>query len=232
MTAVPDVPAPLRRFAALGDLHAEDERLALVLAWLSDQSVDAALAVGDLADGHGDLDRTCALLRRHRVVAVRGNHDRWLLADELRDLRLAHRRDDLTPPALAFLAGLPPTRRLATCRGDLLLCHGVGDDDMVRLRPRTDGYALAVMDPLHRLLADPALRLLVAGHTHERMVRSFARPAGPPLVVVNPGTLHRDYVPGLAIVDLERATVEFHDIVEAPSGRLDILAAEVAPLPA
>lgn len=221
----------LRRFAALGDIHAEDERLALVLTWLSGQAVDAVLAVGDLADGHGDLDRTCALLRRHAVVAVRGNHDRWLLADELRDLRLAHRRDDLTPPSLALLAGLTPTRRLATLRGDLLLCHGVDDDDMVRLRPHTDGYAITAMDALQRLLADASLRLVLAGHTHQRMVRAFQRPARPPLVVVNPGTLHRDYVPGFAVVDLERARVEFHDLNEGPDGRPRIVAAETLPLP-
>ncbi len=223
----------LRRFALLGDLHAEDQRLELALTWLGRQALDATLAVGDIADGHGDLDRTCLLLRRHRVVGVRGNHDRWLLDGELRDLRLAHLADELTPPALAYLADLPATRRLPTLRGDLLLCHGVGDDDMVRLRPETSGYALTANLALGALLADPTLRLVVGGHTHLRMVRAFPRGSGPPLVFINPGTLHRDFDdPGFALVDLEAGVVRFHDILEGPTGQLELLATEEFALPA
>jgi len=223
---------PLRRFALLGDIHAEDQRLELALAWIGRQGLDTTLAVGDIADGHGDLDRTCLLLRRHRVVGVRGNHDRWLLGGELREVRLAHLADELTPPALAYLADLPATRRIATIRGDLLLCHGVGDDDMVRLRPDTTGYALAANHALEVLLADPTLRLVVGGHTHQRMARAFPRRAGPPLVFINPGTLHRDFDdPGFALVDLEAGVVRFHDILEGPSGQLELLATEELALP-
>lgn len=223
------MPAP-RRIALLGDLHAEDERLALALTWLKGQLVDVIVSVGDIADGHGDLDRTCTMLRDHGVLAVRGNHDRWLLADEVRGISRAHRRADLTAPSLAFLSELPPTRRLATVRGDLLLCHGVGDDDMIRLRPDDDGYALASNFALTALLADRALRLVVGGHTHRRMVRSFARPGAPPLVFVNPGTLHRDYESGFAVIDLGRAAVEFIDMIEGPGGEITPLPAETLPL--
>lgn len=221
---------PLRRFAVLGDLHAEDERLALALTWLESQAVDAILSVGDLADGDGDLDRCCLLLQAGGVLGVRGNHDRWLLTDELRDLAHAQRGVHLAPPSLAFIAALPPTRRLATARGDLLLCHGVGDDDMIRLRPNHQGYAIASNLALAALLADPSLRLAVGGHTHQRMVRSFARPAGPPLVFINPGTLHRDDDSGLAVVDLERGAVDFFDMVEESGGALRLRAAETLPL--
>jgi predicted phosphodiesterase len=222
---VPD----LRRIALLGDLHAEDERLALALTWLKGQAIGAIVSVGDLADGHGDLDRCCDMLQGHGVLAVRGNHDRWLLADELRTLSRAHRRPDLRAPTLAFLSALPPTRRLATVRGDLLVCHGVGDDDMIRLRPDDDGYALDSNFALTALLADRSLRLVVGGHTHRRMVRRFTRPGGPPLVFVNPGTLHRDYESGFAVLDLDRAAVEFIDMVEGP-GTITPLPAETLPL--
>ncbi|HEY0139056.1 MAG TPA: metallophosphoesterase [Nannocystis sp.] len=66
-------PDRLRRFAALGDLHAEDERLAHVLTWLKGQQVEALLSVGDIVDGAGDLDRCCALLAAHAAIVVRGN---------------------------------------------------------------------------------------------------------------------------------------------------------------
>lgn len=219
-----------RRIALLGDLHAEDERLARALTYLEGQVIDAVISVGDIADGHGDLDRTCTLLRAHGVLAVRGNHDRWLVADELRTLARAHRRTDLAATSLAFLSALPPTRRLATSRGDLLVCHGVGDDDMVRLRPDDDGYALAANFALTALLADRSLRLVVGGHTHRRMVRSFARPGGPPLVFVNPGTFHRDYESGFALLDLEREAVDFIDMVEGPDRSITPIPAETLPL--
>lgn len=221
-----------RRIALLGDIHAEDRRLDLALTWLKGQAVDAVLAVGDFADGHGDLDRCCALLEAHRVQAVCGNHDRWLLADELRSLRCAHQAVDLAPATLAWLGALPPTRRIHTAAGDLLLCHGVGPDDMVRLRPDTSGYDLDENFALADLLADPSLPLAVGGHTHQRMVRAFPRRAGPPLVFINPGTLHRDYDSGFAVVDLERRQVAYFDLVEEAGERLAVRPAEVAPLPA
>jgi predicted phosphodiesterase len=221
----------LRRFALLGDIHAEDRRLALALTWLKGHPVDAVLAVGDLADGSGDLDRCCSLLAAHRVLGVCGNHDRWLLADELRDLRHAHQAVDLAPATLAYLTALPTTRRLATVRGDLLLGHGVGADDMVRLRPHHTGYDLEANFALAGLLADPSLRLAAGGHTHQRMVRAFARPAGPPLVFINPGTLHPDHDSGFAVVDLERGQVAYFDLVDQPDESLAVRPAEVAPLP-
>lgn len=214
----------IRRFAAIGDIHAEDCRLDLVLTWLKGQAVDAILSVGDLADGGGDLDRCCQLLLAHGVLGVRGNHDRWFVQDPFR-----HCEVGLT--ALTHLAGLPPTRRLATLRGDLLLCHGVGDNDMVRLRPYHDErHARLAENALAVLLSDSTLSLAVGGHTHQRMVRSFTRQGGPPLVFINPGTLHRDDPAGFAVVDLERGVAHFHDLVEGPDGAFAVGPAETLSL--
>lgn len=174
-------PAPLRRFAAIGDLHGEDLRLEFVLTWLSGQGIDAVLAVGDLVDGAGSLDRCCALLTAHAALVVRGNHDRWLLEEPF-----AHQPGFLARDTLRFLRALPVTRRLPTLRGDLLLCHGVGDNDMVRLHPQAHETSPAATHALDLLLADAALRLVVGGHTHRRMVRSFARPDGPPAGLPQP----------------------------------------------
>lgn len=218
-------PARLHRFAALGDLHAEDARLAHVLTWLSGQHVDASLSVGDIVDGAGDLDRCCALLIAHAAVVVRGNHERWLLEDPF-----ACQPGFIAPDSLAFLSALPVTRRLSTLRGDLMLCHGVGANDGVRLHPQHQETSKAAIDALEPLLADPSLRLVVAGHTHRRMVRSFARPTGPPLLLINPGTLHRGFPASLAIVDLERDQVEFHEVLGS-GDNIVIDPAEVVALP-
>ncbi|MBA3547183.1 MAG: metallophosphoesterase family protein [Nannocystis sp.] len=219
------LPAPLRRFAAIGDLHGEDARLEFVLAWLSGQGIDALLSVGDLVDGAGNLDRCCALLTAHDALVVRGNHDRWLLEDPF-----AHQPGFLTRDTLLFLRALPVTRRLPTLRGDLMLCHGVGDNDMVRLHPQDQETSRAATHALDVLLADPDLRLVVGGHTHRRMVRSFARPDGPPLLFINPGTLHRGYPASFAVVDLERGQVEFHEVLGEPGTAVVLEPAEVVAL--
>jgi len=130
------------KLGLVGDIHAEDERLAAALAIFRRERVDHVLFVGDVVDGAGDVDRCCALLAASNAIGVRGNHDRWILEDRMRSLPNAHHKDDLAPPSLALLSGLPATRDIPTPRGLLLLCHGVGDDDMQRLRPDDDGYAL------------------------------------------------------------------------------------------
>lgn len=186
----------LRRFGVLGDIHAEDEHLAAALAHLRTLEHDAILSVGDIADGRGDLDRTVELLREHNVIAVRGNHDRWLNSGSVRGLPNAHHRTDLEKRNADWLALLPPTWTAETPLGTMLLCHAVGDDDMIRLLPDDDASALAANDPLQKVLAS-GVELMVCGHTHKPMVRTLFG-----LVVINAGTLHHAFNPSFMYVDL------------------------------
>jgi hypothetical protein len=64
------------------------------------------------------------------------------------------------------------------------------------------------------------------------MVRSFARPDGPPLLFINPGTLHRGYPASFAVVDLERGQVEFHEVLGEPGTAVVLQPAELIALPA
>lgn len=197
----------LRRIGALGDVHCEDQHLAAALDHLRGLGVEAVLCVGDVVDGRGDVNRTCALLQRGGVRCVAGNHERWLLADEMRSLADVTPRESLEPEHLAWLRTLPPTLRLPTVAGSLLLCHGVADDDMAVLRADTGGYALQELGALRDLMVDPTVDFMLGGHTHERMVRRFQG-----LTVINPGTLHRDDEPGFAVVDFEAMEVRFFDV--------------------
>ncbi len=74
----------ISRVGAIGDIHEEDDALERVLQFLEPMQLDAILAVGDIVDGPGDGARCCDLLQARGVQAVRGNHDRWFLKDELR----------------------------------------------------------------------------------------------------------------------------------------------------
>src|SRR4051812_50064825 len=80
--------APLlqARVGAIGDVHAEDALLESALDTLAAAGASAILCVGDLADGAGSLARCVTLLRERNVAVVRGNHDRWLLGDVMRNL--------------------------------------------------------------------------------------------------------------------------------------------------
>jgi len=198
---------PLTRFGILGDVHCEDERLGVALAELRSRSVDAILAVGDIVDGYGDVERTIALLIEDGVVAVRGNHERWFVKSEMRNS--ADATTALSETAALWIEGLPATREIETVRGTLLLCHGVGDDDMMMLRPDARGYGLqTALDPIRER---DDLALVIGGHTHRRMVRSL--PTGP--TFINPGTLHRQWEAGFGLVDLDAGRVLFWDFVGA-----------------
>jgi predicted phosphodiesterase len=207
------------RVAAIGDIHTEDATLARVLAFLADQrpdsidaidavdSIDAIVAVGDIVDGPGDPDRCCELLIRHGVSCVRGNHDRWFREDRFHDLPDKTRRDQLSPRHRRFIDELPATRSFDTPGGKLLVCHGVGADDMNFLRPDDHGYALDSNVELQALIANGEYRYMLGGHTHRHMVRRFGE-----LVVINAGTLHRDFPQCVAVLDFGCDSFVFHDI--------------------
>ncbi len=196
----------LQRIGIIGDVHAEDELLRIALEFLATQNVDDILCVGDVVDGAGDENRCCELLRAFGVKTVRGNHDRWMFENTMRHLHDATKREDLTTENEAFLRGLSSTRSFPTVAGDLLLCHGLGENDMQRLTPDDEGYALECKDELQRLLRDGKYRIVVAGHTHHRMVRDFGS-----LIVINTGTLFRPHEPCFATVDFGERWVQFHD---------------------
>lgn len=213
---------PFRRLGLLGDVHAESEALRRASWWLRAMGCEALLCVGDVADGPGSLDETCRLLAGGGVLAVKGNHDRWLLEGTMRDLPGATPLSSVSEEARGFLAGLPATRHLETTQGSLLLCHGVGPDDMVKLRPDDEGYAIEANLALQALIRSGEHRLVVGGHTHRRMVRSFGS-----LTVVNAGALLTDHKgqAGFALLDLEAGEVRFLDLRDGdatPAGTWDL----------
>ena len=194
------------RLAVLGDIHAEHLRLEVALRFFANEGVDQILFVGDVVDGAGDPTACFAMLDDAKALGVLGNHERWIAAGTMRTLPGAHALGQLDARALGLMRALPKTRSFETPQGRLLLCHGVGEDDMQRLRPDDDDYALRCNDPLQALLREGAHAFMVGGHTHERMVRSFEE-----LVVINAGTLAREHPEaGVVIIDLGAGEATFH----------------------
>lgn len=202
-----DAPRSLSRIGLVGDVHAEDSALEAALSFLAGQGLDALLCVGDIVDGPGSVDRCCELLIAHGVTTVRGNRDRWFLAGQARHLRAATKTDGVTAGTLAFLKGLPVRCDFETPAGRLLLCHGLGDDDMARVTPDDYGYALEANLPLQALRQDGEYCFVANGHTHRRMIRRFDR-----LTLLNAGALTHDQAPCFATVDFEARRLNYYNI--------------------
>ena len=193
------------KIGLIGDVHQEDRYLGRTLRRLADLGVDDVLCTGDIVDGEGNADDSFRLLIDAGVFAVRGNHDRWFLMGAMRDLPGALPTGQIDIEHRKWLETLPRSLRLDTPIGSLLLCHGLGESDMATLMPDDEGYALDVNDQLHKLVHNPEIDIVVAGHTHRRMVRHFDG-----LLVINAGTLDRHHAPGFAMLDLDEKEVVFY----------------------
>lgn len=192
---------------AIGDIHAEDVFLDLALSFLSKQQPDLIVSVGDIVTGPGDVDRCCDLLQSYRVKTIAGNHDRWFLSGRMLDLPNFTDPTTVSSGTLAFLKALPQTYELASPRGSVLICHGLGSNDMTRLEPDDYGYAIDANLELQELIRSEQYRFVVNGHTHRRMVRHFGD-----LTVINVGTLQRYSGSGFALIDFRSNRVHFFDI--------------------
>lgn len=200
-------PSILHRVGVIGDVHCEDEKLRIALRHFASMRVDAVLAVGDIVDGQGDVNRACNLMADEGVLAVMGNHDRWFLDGRLRDLPGATPQADLNESARAWLQNLPKTRSFQTSGGSLLLCHGMAEDDMNRVYPDTEGYELESNLALSNILKAKEYRFVINGHTHEPMVRRIQR-----LVIINGGSLCGQERPVCSVVDFDENSVQFFEI--------------------
>ena len=204
----------LRRIGIIGDIHAEDRLLQTALEFLAMRDLDLIMAVGDIADGVGSVDRCYQLLHQYSVAAVTGNHERWFLSGQARDLPEATSADDVSSQARSFLSELPKTRDYETVAGRLLLCHGLGEYDMGGVWPADNGYALESNLALLRLVKENLYKFVVNGHTHQRMVRRFDQ-----LTIINAGTLLHGHQPCFLIADFERGFVQYYDL--KPRGQLE-----------
>jgi len=196
----------LKTIGAIGDIHNEHVALQRVLEFLAG-NVDAVLSVGDIVDGPGDANVCCELLRNHGAFVVGGNHERWLLADEMRVLSHADNKMHLQAEHVSWLKQLPKTLEFDTIDGKLMLCHGLGPNDMAMLRPEDSGYAIESNTALEKILYESNVRYVINGHTHQRMVRKIDE-----ITFVNAGTLARFQFPCFCILDLSARQVQFFDL--------------------
>ena len=197
----------LRRVGVLGDIHCEDDRLETALRFFETGRLDLICSVGDIVDGPGDPNRAIELLIEHDVAGIRGNHERWLLKGEMRDLPDSNTYFDLKMSSWEFVKRLPPWRKFETVAGATLLCHGLGEDDMAGVWPWDDTLTLHSNHALWKLVNLHEYDFIINGHTHRRLVQKFDD-----LTLINAGTLFRKHDPCCLIVDFEAGVAEYFNL--------------------
>lgn len=193
----------------IGDVHAEDDRLNQAIEHLNALKPDAIVCTGDIVDGGGCPNEAVRLLDNAGIHTVRGNHDRWFLQEKARHIPDAHILKDLSPYARNYLDNLPVQLSLPTIHGKLLLCHGVGDNDLKKIWPGTERMEIERSQQLDEIIASGEYRYIINGHMHFRTLIHFES-----LTLINAGTLKGEHWPGFAIIDFEQHKItafEFGD---------------------
>lgn len=196
------------RIGVIGDIHTRADRLEWALGVMREHAVERVLATGDIVDGpHPEaVGHACQLLRANNALAVLGNHDRWLLDEQHRELHEATFPDDVDEEVRRFLKALPQSLELSTPHGALLLGHGLGSNDMSCLYPFDHGPSLSNNTTLQAILRENRYRFVISGHTHLRMVRDIGE-----VKFINAGALHYTRNPCCLVLDLHARRVQFFD---------------------
>lgn len=188
----------IRQLGVIGDLHSEDIRLGRALESLEHEGASDIICTGDIADGRGCVDTSIRLLQDHGVKTVRGNHDRWLLERKARHVPNAHHRETLSEESIAFLENLPTQIQLNTIAGSVLLCHGVGDNDLRKVWPGTERMPVERSHELDKIIDEGEHRFLINGHVHFKTMIHFEN-----LTLLNAGTIKGDMWPGFMLIDFK-----------------------------
>ncbi|MBI4851314.1 MAG: metallophosphoesterase family protein [Acidobacteria bacterium] len=213
----------LEQVGAIGDIHGESQNLKLALDFLTQAKLDYIMSVGDIVDGKTleEVEECLELLQNYRVLTIAGNHERWILKGQNLGLPNATNQNDLSKKSRLFINQLPKIREFDTVAGKLLLCHGLGENDMVGVWPRDYGVALDSNLALLRLIMERRYKFIINGHTHYRMVRRFD-----PLTIINAGTLINTQFPCFLIANFQEKFIQFYDIKDN-----QVMATDKFPLP-
>ncbi len=200
------------KIGIIGDVHCEDLLLKKAIDFLIAKNSEIIICTGDIADGSGDFDKCVSILKHHDVMNIRGNHDNWFLANSMRSLSNATLMDNVKTCSIEYLKELPKTLSFQSSFGEVLLCHGLGENDMARLTPDDYGYAIDVNSDLQKIISDSRYSIIIGGHTHKRMVRNLGN-----CLFINAGSLIKSHDPCVSFADFHKKCVEFSLLDESGS---------------
>jgi predicted phosphodiesterase len=179
----------MTRIAIISDVHADVHALTEALAQIDRMGCEGVLCAGDLVDCGLFPDETVARLQERAIPCIRGNHDRWRVAERAAESAEARFTEDgggsgadLAPETLQFLAALPLTWNGLFDGVRVAVRHGTPRSDMDGIYP-SEASATDAARWLHDAQAD----VLLVGHTH--LPFALTTPTGG--LIANPGALLR-----------------------------------------
>ena len=190
------------KLGIIGDVHAEDVRLESSLRFLVNQGCAKIVCTGDIIDGPGCPNRSVELLKAFEVVTVRGNHDRWIIENKARHVKNAHNIKDLSRSTLDYLNLLPSQAKFLFGKIRVLLCHGVGKNDLKKVWPGTRQFAALKSRELDRIICEENFDDMINGHIHFRTMVHFKK-----LTLINAGTISGEFSPGCTLVDFDEKVI-------------------------
>ena len=175
------------KIALISDIHSNVLALDAGISDVKRVGVDQIFNLGDILYGPLWPYETFNLLKSIEAVTIQGNQDREIYEAESADLerhpilRFASR--DLAEEGTAWLKTLPKTKRV----GDVLLCHGTPQSDMIYLLEdvKNGSPNLRHDTETEELLGDCRAPVIVCGHTHTP--RAIRLATGQ--IIVNPGSV-------------------------------------------
>lgn len=161
------------RIAVIADVHGNVRALEAVLRDLKGRGADKTVHLGDCVSGPLEAAATMDILMGLDWLTVRGNHDRWVVSDDPKQMGRSDvaAREQLTAPHVAWLRALPATLTI----GETFLCHGTPTDDTKYLTEAIvpqGGAVLRSDADMVEDLGECRAPLILCAHTHiPRLVR-------------------------------------------------------------
>lgn len=157
-----------KKFAAIADIHGNADALSAVLCDIDAQGVRTIVNLGDHFSGPLAARETAEILLARDLVSIRGNHDRWLVEQDVDAMGPSDRAayEQLAPDHLRWLRALPATLALGD---DVFLCHGTPMSDMTYWLEGVSADAMVSFkshDEIAREIEGIDAALILCGHTH------------------------------------------------------------------
>lgn len=215
-------------YGVLGDIHGNREALAAALAELERHRPERLLCVGDIVGYNADPNDCVALVQRHGVDSIAGNHELISIGrlgfdrcsnEAMHSLKRTRRQ--IHPATAEYLRSLPAALKV---EDRVVLVHGgVRDVQQYMTKPHH------IQENVRYLRADfPGRRICFYGHVHEQKVFEVGEDGticdlGEKRIVklhadreyfINPGSLdasrkHGQKLAEFALFDSAALTVEF-----------------------
>ncbi len=195
-----------KKVGIIGDIHCQDAKLAKIITYLK-FNADKIVAVGDVVDGYGDCSNCIHMLKENGIMNVLGNHEKWLLNNELRNLKGATLKSSLRDQEIEYIKSLEEEIEFEFAGQRILLCHGISKNDMATVKPGDYGYGLEFNTDLWKVIGKKRYDIMIGGHSHQEMARKIAN-----LVIINPGALENEDSANFGIINFDKREVKFFGV--------------------